>query len=172
MDAFILGVRRISQACGIASALLLLAAVVSVCHLVWVRYLLGGSAIWQHEFTTFALIGATFIGSPYVLLTRGHVNVDLLPHYLSYRARFLLCILAVAISFVFCVTLAWTGFDFWHKAWANNWRNQTVWAPPLWIPYFAVPLGMGLLSLQLLADFLALVTRRDPPFGMDESHRP
>ena len=55
--------------------------------MVFVRYVLKGSAIWQHEFVTFSLIGATFIGAPYVLLTRGHVNVDLLPLYLGPRGR-------------------------------------------------------------------------------------
>jgi TRAP-type C4-dicarboxylate transport system permease small subunit len=34
----------------------------------------------------------------------------------------------------------------------------------LWIPYFALPLGMGLLTLQALAGLLAVVTGREAPF--------
>lgn len=154
-----------SEACGLVAVLLLLAAVLVVCHLVFVRYVLVESAIWQHEFVTYSLIGATFIGSPYVLLTRGHVNVDLLPHYLSGPAKFALALLASGLGLAFCLLLAWKGFVFFHEAWATGETGPTVWAPPLWIPRLAMPLGMALMCLQYLADILALVTGRAAPFA-------
>jgi TRAP-type C4-dicarboxylate transport system permease small subunit len=165
MALFIATVGRLSRLCGMLAVALLLAAVVVVCHLVFVRYALRQSAIWQHEFVTFSLIAATFIGSPYVLLTRGHVNVDLLPLYLGARARLALALLASGVSLGFCLVIAWTGFQWWHEAWANDWHNETVWAPPLWIPYLAMPLGITLLALQYLADILVLATGRDGPDG-------
>ncbi len=171
MGLFIGAVRRLSQFCGIVSVLLLMAAIVVVCHLVLVRYLLGGSAIWQHEFVTYSLIAATFIGSPYVLLTRGHVNVDLLPLYLGPRARLAVALLAALTALAFCLALTFTGILFCEEAWRENWRGDTVWAPPLWIPYLTLPLGMGLLTLQYLADILALVTGRDAPFGLPEGRQ-
>ena len=67
--------------------------------------------------------------------------------------------------------LAVTGYGFWHQAWSKGWVSETVWAPPLWIPYLTVPLGMGLLALQYLADILALATGRAPPFGMPDEGR-
>jgi len=50
--------------------------------MVFVRYVLGHNTICR---PTSPLLPdrATFIGSPYVLLSRGHVNVDVLPHYLA-----------------------------------------------------------------------------------------
>ena len=77
VDRFIGAVAWLSRLGGIVAVALLLAAVLVICQMVFVRYVLQGSAIWQHEFVTFSLIGATFIGAPYVLLTHGHVNVDL-----------------------------------------------------------------------------------------------
>lgn len=168
MDAFVTWVWRISRVCGVVAAALLLAAVLAVCHLVFVRYVLNQSAIWQHEFVTFSVIGSTFIGAPYVLLKRGHVNVDLLPHYLRDRGRFVLALFASGASLIFCATIAFYGFTFWHEAWVNDWRAETVWGPPLWIPYASVPIGMGLMSLQYVADILALVLGRDMPFGMKD----
>jgi TRAP-type C4-dicarboxylate transport system permease small subunit len=38
---------------------------------------------------------------------------------------------------------------------------------PLWIPYLSIPLGIGLLSLQYVADILALASGDAMPFGMD-----
>jgi TRAP-type C4-dicarboxylate transport system permease small subunit len=165
IDWFIGAVARLSEAGGVAAVALLLAAVLVICQMVFVRYVLQASAIWQHEFVTFSLIGATFIGAPYVLLTRGHVYVDLVPHYLGPRGRLALGLCAGLISLAFCALLAGYGFLFWYQAWANDWHAETVWRPPLWIPYFAVPLGMGLLALQSLAGILALLTGRDAPFA-------
>lgn len=166
MDLFIAAVRRISCAAGLAAGLLLFSAVLAVCHLVVVRYVLGESAIWQHEFVTYSLIGATFLGSPYVLLTRGHVNVDLLPIYLGGRARLALALVAAVVGVGFCGLIAWLGAGLWHEAWAGNWHADTVWSPPLWIPYIAMPLGMTLVVLQYAADLVAVLTGRESAFGI------
>lgn len=165
MDLFVSLIWRLSRICGLISAALLLAAVLAVCHLVFVRYVLVQSAIWQHEFVTFSVIGATFLGSPYVLLLRGHVNVDLLPHYIGATGRKLLALFAALMSLLFCLALTYYGYSFWHESWVNDWRAETVWAPPLWVPYAAVPLGMGLTSLQYVADVIAILTGRDIPFA-------
>jgi TRAP-type C4-dicarboxylate transport system permease small subunit len=87
VEGFIGAVARLSQAGGIVAVGLLLAAALMISEMVFIRYVLKASSIWQHEFVTFSLIGATFIGAPYVLLTRGHVNVDLLPLHLGPRGR-------------------------------------------------------------------------------------
>jgi TRAP-type C4-dicarboxylate transport system permease small subunit len=165
VDRFIGAVAWLSWLGGVVAVVLLLAAVLVICEMVLVRYVLKGSAIWQHEFVTFSLIGATFIGAPYVLLTRGHVYVDLVPHYLGGRARFVLAVVAGLITLAFCAMLAGYGLAFWYQAWANDWHAETVWRPPLWVPYVAVPLGMGLLALQSLAGLLALLTGREAPFA-------
>ena len=165
LDRFIGAVAWLSRLGGIVAAALLLAAVLVICQMVFVRYVLQGSAIWQHEFATFSLIGATFIGAPYVLLTHGHVNVDLLPVYLGTRARLALAIFAALIALTFCVILGWYGFKFWYQSYVEDWHAQTVWRPPLWIPYAAVPLGMGLMALQYVAQILAVVSGREAPFG-------
>jgi len=71
MQAYVRVIRSISQLCGFVAAGLIAAGVLVVCHMVFVRYVLNQNTIWQTDFTTYCLIGATFIGSPYVLLTRG-----------------------------------------------------------------------------------------------------
>ena len=71
---------------------------VIVCQMVFIRYVLNHNTIWQTDFVTYSLIAATFIGAPYVLLTKGHVNVDVLPIYVGERARYWLAICAIAIS--------------------------------------------------------------------------
>jgi TRAP-type C4-dicarboxylate transport system permease small subunit len=87
------------------------------------------------------------------------------PLYLGARGRHALALAALLLSLAFCTLLAVYGFAFWYQAFANDWRSESVWRPPLWIPYGALPLGMGLLALQCLAEILALLSGRRQPFG-------
>ena len=167
MDTFILVVRRVSQACGIAAAGLLAAATVVVCQMVVMRYFLGASTVWQTEFVIYSIVASTFIGAPYVLLHKGHVNVDIVPLYVKHRTRVVLALLGSLASLTFCLVVAWFSAEYLHEAWAGGWRTETVWALPLWIPLLSLPIGMSLLSLQYVADILCLVTGREAPFGMD-----
>jgi TRAP-type C4-dicarboxylate transport system permease small subunit len=166
MDRYVRTITLISQLMGFVAAGLIAAGVFVICQMVFMRYVLGQSTIWQTDFTTYALIGATFIGSPYVLLSRGHVNVDVVPHYLGDRARFWLALVAAAMSFAFAVVMTWLTFEFWLEAWTENWVSDTIWRARLWIPYSSMPIGLGVLSLQYVADIINLVTGREPPFGL------
>src|SRR5712691_11938610 len=119
MDSFVRAVKRISQLCGIVAAALIALGVLVVCHMVFVRYVLNHNTIWQTDLTTYCLIAATFIGSPYVLMTRGHVNVDVLPHYTGRRARWWLAVFSGILTLAFSVVLAALTFHFWQEAWTN-----------------------------------------------------
>jgi len=168
MKYFINLVCIISKACGIVAALLIGAAIIVVCQMVVMRYFLNASTIWQTEFVIFSLVASTFIGSPYVLLIKGHVNVDLLPHYLGRRGRYGLALLASLLGFTFCAVLAWKGYLHFYEALVSGWTTDTVWALPLWIPYISIPIGIGLLTLQYVADIIALLSGQSMPFAMDQ----
>lgn len=167
IDRLIRIVRMLSRLSGWAAAGMIVLSVLVVCQMVFIRYVLNGSVIWQTEFVTYLLIAATIVGSPFVLLTRGHVNVDLLPMYLGPRGRFVMAIVATLIALAFCLTAAATGYLEWHESWQEQWYSDTMWGVRLWIPYLAMPVGFGLLSLQYIVDLISLVTGREPPFGMD-----
>lgn len=165
MDRFVRAVTLISQACGIVAAVLTAVAVVVVCQMVFVRYVLNVSTIWQTDFVTYSLVAATFIGSPYVLLTKGHVNVDVLPIYLQPRARWWLAVLAIGLSLAFCLVMTVLTFQFWLESYENDWVSDTLWRARLWIPYGSMPVGLGVLTLQYVVDLLNLLTGREAPFA-------
>ena len=165
MLAFVRVMRLLSQLCGFFAAGLIAAGVLVVCHMVFVRYVLNHNTIWQTDFTTYCLIAATFVGSPYVLMTRGHVNVDILPHYSGPRARYWLAVGASLTTLIFAVVLAVLTAEFWWESWTNKWVSDTMWRARLWIPYSSMPIGLGLLTLQCLAELFELLSGRSPPFG-------
>src|SRR5262249_16858085 len=125
MDLFLRGIRLVSVACGIFAAGLIAASVLIVCQMGFVRYVLGEHTIWQTDFVTFSIIAATFIGSPYLLLNRGHVNVDVLPIYLSQKGRFRLALASMIMATAFCLVMTLLTAQFWHEAWDNNWRSES-----------------------------------------------
>jgi TRAP-type C4-dicarboxylate transport system permease small subunit len=166
LDSFVLVVRLVSRLCGAIAAGLIALAVLIVCQMVFVRYALNQNTIWQTDFVTYSLIAATFVGSPYVMMLRGHVNVDVLPHYLRSHGRFALAVFGLALSLAFALVGAVLTFQFWKEAWDQNWVSDTMWRARLWIPYVSMPIGLTLLSLQCLADLVRLLTRQDAPFGI------
>ncbi len=149
----------------VAAGLIALGVIV-VCEMVFVRYVLNQNTVWQTDFVTWSLVAATFIGSPYVLMTRGHVNVDLLPLYLGARRRYWLALASIAMSLSFCVLMTVLTSRFWLEAWENRWVSDTMWRARLWIPYSSMPIGLTILTLQYVADLYCLVSGREPPFGI------
>jgi len=107
------------------------------------------------------------IGLPYVQRLRGHVNVDLIPLALSPRPRMVLCVITLSLSIATIAMMLWYGFEYWHFAYERNWKSDTVWGVRLWIPYLSIPVGLGLLLLQLIADLVAVLLRVDTPFGIE-----
>jgi TRAP-type C4-dicarboxylate transport system permease small subunit len=166
LDRIIRGVRRLSQFCGYIAAGLIALGVVIVCQMVFVRFVLNTNTIWQTDFVTFSLVAATFIGSPFVLLTRGHVNVDVLPLHLRDRARYFLALASTLLAIAFCVVMLVLTSRYWLEAWDQRWLSNTMWRVRLWIPYASMPIGLGILTLQYLVDLACLVTGREPPFGI------
>jgi TRAP-type C4-dicarboxylate transport system permease small subunit len=169
MQGYVRAVRAISQLCGFVAAGLIAAGVIVVCEMVILRYVFGESTIWQTDFTTYCLIGATFVGSPYVLMTRGHVNVDVLPHYLGPKARRRLAFASSFVTIGFAVILAVLTTNFWMEAWEQRWVSDTMWRARLWIPYSSMPIGLTLLTLQAFADLIQLMKRETTPFGIPDA---
>lgn len=144
----------LSRCFGVISAALVGIAILVVCQMVVMRYVLNASTVWQTEFVTYSIVAATFIGSPYVLLIKGHVNVDLLPHYLSPLPKRILAIVASCLALVFCAVLAWQSYEMFFEALDGGWVTDTIWELPLWIAYLPMFAGLSLLCLQYIAEIL------------------
>jgi TRAP-type C4-dicarboxylate transport system permease small subunit len=167
MDRYIRAVSAASRVAGAFAAALIVLGVLVIIDIVVERYLLNRTTIWQLDVVTYSIVSATFIGSAYVLMTGGHVNVDVLPLLLGPRARFWLAVATGLLGFAFCVVLFVLCTAYWYQAWAGNWRSDTVWRARLWIPFSAMPIGLGLLVLQYVAELARVLTGRAPPFGID-----
>lgn len=168
-NIFLRTVAAISTLAGWCSAAMIVAAVAITCQMIFVRFVLNQSTIWQTEAVVYLAIAATLIGLPYVQKLRGHVNVDLVPLALSNKARYVMCLLTLSVSIVMVAILFYYGFEHWHLTFERNWKSDTIWGVRLWIPYLALPVGFGLFLLQLIADLVALVLKIDKPYGLEDT---
>ena len=168
-NLFLRIVAGLSTVAGWASAAMIVAAVALTCQMIFIRFVLNGSTVWQTEAVIYLMIAATLIGLPYVQRLRGHVNVDLLPLALPKGPRKALSILMLSLSIAIVAIMLWYGYEWWHLAYERSWRSDTVWGVLLWKPYLALPLGLALFLLQLIADLYAILIGVDRPFGLEDS---
>ncbi len=158
-------VDALSGVCGAVAATMILVAVLLTCQMIWVRTVNNASTVWQTETVIYLMIGATLLGLPYVQRWRGHVNVDLLPRLLPPAAARGLAVLTLGVAILVIGVMLRYGYEMWHVAWERGWRSDTVWGPPLWIPYVALPIGFALYLVQLVSDLVAVATGVDAPFA-------
>lgn len=144
-------IERLSFVAGVVAAFLIAIAIAIVCQMVFIRYVLVASAPWQTEVVTFSLVGATLLGSSWVMRERGHVSVELVTEYADPGARKIMMILADVVVFVFAAIMTWKGLELTLEAFHGGWTTDSIYEFPLWIPYSAMPIGFGLLALQCVA---------------------
>ena len=141
-------------------ALGMLALLVASCVLTYSvvsRYVMKASTDWQDEAAVFCLVGATFLCGAFVQSLRGHVGIEAMAGLLPRAVNRLRLMLVDLLCTAFCAFFAWKSWTLFHEAWAEGQTTSSSWAPPLWIPYGLMALGMTLLSLQLLVQLTARI---------------
>ncbi len=148
-----------------AGMVALLAASVVLTSSVVSRYFMKASTDWQDEAAVFCLVGATFMCGAFVQAIRGHVGIEAVSAILSPGLNRLRAALVDLMCLAFCAFFAWKSWTLLHEAWVDGQTTSSSWAPPLWIPYGLMSLGMTLLTLQLLVQAAASINRLVHPVG-------
>jgi len=148
--------------------LALLVASFVLTYSVFSRYLMKASTDWQDEAAVFCLVGATFLCGAFVQSLRGHVGIEAVATLLPRSLNKLRLALVDLMSCLFCAFFSWKSWTLLHEAWVDGQTTSSSWAPPLWIPYGLMAIGMSLLALQLLVQLTARINGlvRKPVKGM------
>jgi TRAP-type C4-dicarboxylate transport system permease small subunit len=143
------GLERINRVFAAGSMVAMLVACVILTSSVATRYFFKLPTDWQDEASVFLLVGATFLSGAYVQARRGHIGIGVLAGLLSARWNQVRVWLCDLLSFLFCAFFAWKSWSLWLEAWREGQTTDSTWAPPLWIPYGLMSIGMTVLSVQL-----------------------
>ena len=133
------------------------------------RYVFNSNILWALETTVFLFAWLVLLGASYCVKTRAHLGVDVILNMVSPRARRTLAIIAVACCLAFSALLLVGAWQYWAPfAGKNIWyevndipmpgilkfledavnEGEPYEKMPRFIPYFALPLGMLLITLR------------------------
>jgi len=138
------------------SAVAILLSALILTYEVLMRYLFRIPTIWEIEAAIYLGVLATFMGAAYGLKDGAHINIDLVTRALPPRIQTRLYRMMSFISLLFCIYLSYKGWQLWWEAFSKGWRSESLWGPPLAIPYFFLPMGISLLSLQFIIEIFGL----------------
>ena len=134
----------------VLAALALIAASAILSYSVVGRALFHSPNYWQDEAAVFLLVGATFISSAYVQAQRGHIGIEAFVGLLSPTVNQIRLWLVDIASLLFCAFFAWKSWTRAYDAWVDGEVSNSMWSPPLSIPYGLMAIGMTLLCVQIL----------------------
>jgi TRAP-type C4-dicarboxylate transport system permease small subunit len=143
----------------VLAALALIAACAVLSHSVLGRALYHSPNYWQDEAAVFLLVGATFMTAAYVQEQRGHIGIEAFVGLLSPTVNRVRLWLVDLASFAFCTFFAWKSWTLAHEAWVDGHVSNSMWSPPLAIPYGLMAFGMTLLCLQILLQIAIPLSR-------------
>src|ERR1700694_1108110 len=145
----------IKAAIGVLSPVAPVIAAIVLSYSVASRYFLHFSTDWQDELSVFLIVGAVFMSSAAIQARRGHIGIEAIIGLLPPRVNRVRQIAVDIASFAFCAFFSWKSWLLLDEAVVENFHSDSTWAPPLWIPYSLMTVGMTLLSLQLLVQVAA-----------------
>jgi TRAP-type C4-dicarboxylate transport system permease small subunit len=140
------------------AALALIAACGVLSYSVLGRALFHLANYWQDEAAVFLLVGATFMTSAYVQSQRGHIGIEAFVGLLSPLANRIRLWLVDVVSLLFCAFFTWKSWTLTYEAWDEGQVSNSMWSPPLDIPYGLMACGMTLLCVQILLQIILPLT--------------
>ncbi len=144
------------------------------------RYVFNANILWALEGTVFLFAWLVLLGASYCVKTHTHLGVDAVLNMVSPAARRVLAIISVSLCLVFTVLLFIGSWNYWapfaalpdftgtvrDQAWYEvndvpmwDWlrfieasmnEGESYEKLPRFIPYFALPLGVGLMLVRFI----------------------
>ena len=142
----------------ILAGIALVAACVILSYSVLGRALFKSPNYWQDEAAVFLLVGAPFMTAAYVQSQRGHVAIEAFTGLMSPLVNRIRLWLVDVASFAFCAFFTWKSYTLAHEAYVDGQVSNSMWSPPLAIPYTLMALGMSLLCIPLLLQIILPLT--------------
>ena len=106
------------------------------------------------------LVGATFLSAAGVQARRGHIGIEAVAAILPPAVNVVRGLVTDVASALFCAFFAWKSWTLLDEAWVDDQHSSSTWGPPLWIPYGLMAVGMTLLTLQIVLQVAAGLSRR------------
>jgi TRAP-type C4-dicarboxylate transport system permease small subunit len=135
------------------------ALTVLVCVDVGVRNFRLFAMPWSLEVAEYSLLVVTFLGAPWVLVTGGHISIDIVVDRLAPDARRRMRFVSYALGALVCVVLLGFSIGAWWKSFSDGTMVVETFVFPEWL-FFAVPPPIFLMLAGIFMRWM-----RHPPEG-------
>ncbi|MGO9571505.1 MAG: TRAP transporter small permease [Desulfomonilaceae bacterium] len=144
----------VSKLFALVAGVLLVLVTVSIGYVIFARIVNISSPAWIVQFTEYALLWMTFLGTAWVLGRNRHVAIDLITSRLSPRGNVVVDIAHGLVGCGVCAVLCWFGFLTTWSMFQRGVTDVQVVDVAKYQVVLIIPLGFFLLALQFLRKML------------------
>lgn len=141
---------RISRILGFLAGAIIIFLLIAVVADVVLRYFFNSPIEWVPEYSEYSLLYITFLGTAWVLLEKGHVNIDLALTRLNPRAQAMANTINYLVAAIVFLIVTWFGLKVTLDMLQTNYLYDTPLKTPRFIVLAVIPLGSALLFLLLI----------------------
>ena len=155
--------RLLASTTGGLTALILFLLMMLVVVGVVMRYFLNQPLLIVDEFSGYMLATVTFLGLGYTLRAGGHVSVEVVISRLPRRALSWLDPVTSVIGLLYVSWFAWLAYKLVLDSYTIGTTYPSTLHTPLYIPQSVLPVGLALLGIQIVVEFLRKVKSSPRP---------
>ena len=157
MRALTTAVERVVQAASYAlGILLLIAAFINVANVI-ARYVFRRPFIWGEEIILYLVIWLVFIGVPVAAWRHLHLRMDVVYEWFPPALRRVVGIVIALTTLWLCAQMVFLSWRVIALLQLNNQRSAAA-GVPMFVVYWAIPIGFGLLALVSLVQLLGYLS--------------
>lgn len=135
------------------------------------RYVLSKPFDWTEEAARYIFVWVAMLGAGMAAKDRAHFFVDLLLERMPPRLGKYVAVSTGVVASAFLLAISWAALEL---ALSNGVQDSPVLTIPMSIPYFAIPVGLGLMALFAVSDTVQTIrgSRLRDRLGIDEGEEP
>lgn len=132
------------------------------------RYIFQNSLSWSEELARYLFLWLSWIGASYAVRERGHFRVQMFIDKLDGRKREIGEALILLVWFGFCLFLAYQGWLLTAHLFLRGQMSPAM-QLPIAYAYASVPVGVTLMSIRVLVEFIKLFSKKEGEKSTQES---
>lgn len=129
------------------------------------RYFFQYTPHWSEELSRYLIVWSIFVGVSVGVRENKHIGVDALIRFLPPRVKIASECFLNLLGIVVVGVLIWTSIQFIQRTIEFEQLSPAM-RIPMYIPYLAMPVGLGLSAIRFFQDILRLLIRHEEPHEM------
>jgi len=150
----------LSERIGQATSWLTLGIIGVLLYEVAARYIFNAPTVWGHELATMFFGALSILAGSYTLLHRQHVCSDVLYRLFPVRVQALCDVIVFTLGILVLAIFFKMAVEFAYRSWLiGEYSNSSIWRPMVWPIKATIPVAVGFLILQSVAELVRAVVR-------------